>query len=276
MRRLEGKVAFITGAARGQGRSHAIRMAEEGADIIALDLCGQVPTVHYDLATEEDLHQTVRAVEALDRRIVAQVGDVRDPAALDTVIKDGVERLGRLDIVVPNHGITGAGAVAQLSEDEWRDMIDINLTGVWRTIKAALPSIIKGGRGGAIVMTSSLAGKRGVPNISHYVAAKAGILGLMRSLATELGPQRIRVNAVLPGNVRTPMVLNSVMYKLYRPDLKDPQLEDILDINRNMSPLGVDFLEPRDISNAILWLASDEARYVTGLGMSVDGGWANK
>ena len=276
MGRLEGKVAFITGAARGQGRSHAIRLAEEGADIVALDLCDQIGSVAYPMSARDDLDQTVKAVEALDRRIVAEVADVRDQAAVSAVAQAGIAEFGHIDVVCANAGIASTGLSWELDETTWQDMLDVNLTGVWHTTKAVLPSMIDAGKGGSIVMTSSLAGVRGLPNVGHYVAAKTAVVGLMRSMANEVGAYNIRVNAVLPGNVRTPMHLNDVIYGLFRPDLDDPNYDDCIDINKSLTSLDVDLMEPRDISNAVLWLASDEARFVTGVAISVDGGWANK
>jgi (+)-trans-carveol dehydrogenase len=275
MGRFDGRVVFITGAARGMGRSHAVAFAEEGADVIAVDLCAQVPTTPVAMATPEDLAETVRLVEAAGRRIVAEQADVRDQAALDRVLARGSAELGPLDIVVANAGIFGAGTTRDIAEQTWRDVIDVNLTGVWHTVKAALPAMMDGGRGGAIVLISSLCGTRGLEGVAHYTAAKHGVVGLMKSLANEVGRNGIRVNAVLPGNVGTPMILNDVVYALQRPDLEHPTREDVQEANAATNPLGVAFMEPRDISNAVLWLCSDEARFVHGVPLSVDGGWAN-
>src|ERR1700730_4124464 len=194
--RVAGKVAFITGAARGQGRSHAIRLAQEGADIIAVDLAGQIGSVPYPMATPDDLAETVKEVEALDRRIVATQADVRDYAAVKAALDDGVAQLGRLDIVSANAGISSVGPAVELPEQTWQDMIDTNLTGVWHTAKAAIPHLIAGGRGGSIVLTSSAAGLMAYPNVAHYVSAKHGVVGLMKTLALELAPHMIRVNSV--------------------------------------------------------------------------------
>jgi SDR family mycofactocin-dependent oxidoreductase len=204
--KLEGKVAFITGAARGQGRSHAIRLAAEGADIIAVDVCADMPGMPYAGATEQDLAETVKEVEVLDRRIVATKVDVRDYGALKAALDDGVAELGRLDIVSANAGIGSSPYTTQeLPEQTWRDMIDVNLTGVWHTAKAAVPHLIAGGRGGSMILTSSAAGLMGYPNIAHYVSAKHGVVGLMRTLALELAPHSIRVNSIHPTQVDTPM-----------------------------------------------------------------------
>ncbi|MCU1651497.1 MAG: NAD(P)-dependent oxidoreductase, partial [Pseudonocardia sp.] len=204
MARLEGKVAFVTGAARGQGRSHAIRLAEEGADIIAVDIASQIDTVPFPMATPDDLAETVMEVEALDRRIVASQADVRDYAAVKAALDTGVAQLGRLDIVAANAGIVSFGAAEELTEQAWRDVIDVNLTGVWHTVKAAIPHLRAAG-GGSIIITSSGAGLKGTPNIAHYVAAKHGLVGLMRTLANELAPDLVRVNTVHPGSVDTDM-----------------------------------------------------------------------
>ena len=273
MGRVEGKVAFITGAARGQGRSHAIRLAEEGADIIAVDLCAQVDTVPYPMATPEDLDQTVKAVEALDRRIVATQADVRDYPALKAALDDGVAQLGRLDIVAANAGIAGtADGTSNLSEAEWQDMIDINLTGVWHATKAAVPHLVEGGRGGSIVLTSSAAGLMAYPNIGHYVAAKHGVVGLMRTLALELAPHSIRVNSLHPTQVDTPMIMNDTIFRLFMPDAENPTREDFAPASQEMNALPIPWVEAVDISNALLFLASDEARYITGVTLPIDAG----
>jgi SDR family mycofactocin-dependent oxidoreductase len=274
--RLAGKVAFITGAARGQGRSHAVRLAEEGADIIAVDLCGPVETVPIQLPTREDLDETVRQVEALDRRIIAEIADVREQAALDAVVARGLAEFGRLDIVCGNAGIFTPGATWELDERTWQVMIDINLTGVWHTVKAAVPHMIEAGNGGSIVLTSSFSGQRGIAHTSHYTAAKHGVLGLMRTLANEVGSHMIRVNSVLPCNVSTDMILNDMTYRLYRPDLENPRREDFEELAKTLFILPIPYVQPRDISNAVLWLSSDEARYVTGVALPVDAGWNAK
>jgi (+)-trans-carveol dehydrogenase len=271
--RVDGKVAFITGAARGQGRSHAVTLAREGADIIAVDIAKQVDSVPYPMATPEDLAETVRQVEALDRRIVATQADVRDYDALKQALDDGVARLGRLDIVSANAGIVSYGTLAELPEQTWQDMIDVNLTGEWHAAKAAIPHLRAGGRGGSMILTSSEMGLRGLPNTGHYTAAKHGVVGLMRTLALELAPDFIRVNALAPTTVNTPMVMNSATYRLFRPDLENPTADDMAEASRAVNALPIPWVEPADISNAVLWLASDEARYVTGITLPVDAGW---
>lgn len=267
---LEGKVAFITGAARGQGRSHAVRLAEEGADIIAVDICAQIESVGYPMSTPEDLAETVRLVEALDRRIHAVEADVRDRDALQAAFDAGVAELGPVDIVLGNAGI------APLSLDpkpsEWQDVIDVNLTGVYHTVEVAKQSMIDGGRGGAIVLTSSTAGLAGIGGNTAgglgYTAAKHGVVGLMRSYANQLAEHSIRVNTIHPTGVNTPMVVNEVMQEFLK---ADPQMGQAM-----ANALPVDMLEPVDLSNAILWLVSDAARYVTGVTLPVDAGFINK
>ena len=271
--RVEGKVAFVTGAARGQGRSHALRLAQEGADIIAIDLVGQIDSVPYDMARPADLEETVRQVEALDRRIVATQADVRDYDALKSALDAGVAELGRLDIVSANAGIFSFGAMDELSETEFDDMIDVNLKGVWHTAKAAIPHL-KANKGGSMILTSSTAGILAIPNIGHYVAAKHGVVGLMKTLALELAPDMIRVNSVHPTSVDTDMIQNAATYALFAPDLPEDQRtrEVIGERFGALNVLPIPWVEPIDISNAVLWLASDESRYVTGLQVKVDAG----
>lgn len=269
---LAGKVAFITGAARGQGRSHALTLAAAGADIIAVDICSDLESVGYPLSNAQDLAETVRQVEALDRRIVARQADVRDTASLADAVTAGVSDLGRLDIVSANAGILSSGSLQDLSEAAWRDMIDINLTGVWRTAKVAIPHLIAGGRGGSIILTSSVAGLKSYPNISHYVAAKHGVVGLMRTLAVELAPHSIRVNTVNPTQVDTDMIQNDVMYRLFVPDQDEPTRGQFAEASRATGLLPVDWIESIDVSNALLFLASDSARYITGVTLPIDAG----
>jgi SDR family mycofactocin-dependent oxidoreductase len=271
--RVEGKVAFITGAARGQGRSHAIRLAEEGADIIAVDICEDIEGVPYAGPTAEDLAQTVKEVESFDRRIVATKADVRDYSSLKRALDDGVAALGRLDIVSANAGISVAPAQSQdIAEAVWRNTLDINLTGVWHTTKAATPHLIAGGRGGSVILTSSAAGLMGYPNVAEYVSAKHGVVGLMRTLALELAPHMIRVNSVHPTQVDTPMIMNQATYSLFRPDLEHPSREDFAPASQEMNALPIPWVEPIDVSNLVLFLASDEARYITGVTLPVDAG----
>jgi (+)-trans-carveol dehydrogenase len=270
--RVEGKVAFITGAARGQGRSHAITLAREGADIIAIDIAAQIASVPYPMATPQDLAQTVKEVEATGRRIVATVADVRDYDALKQALDDGVAQLGRLDIVSANAGIVSYDQAADLAEQTWRDVIDVDLTGAWHAAKVAIPHLRAGGRGGSIILTSSDLGLKAAANQAHYVAANHGVIGLMRTLALELAANFIRVNALAPTAVDTPMVMNPATYRLLRPDLENPTADDLAGPAAALNALPIPWVEPVDISNAVLWLASDEARYVTGVALPVDAG----
>ena len=271
--RVEGKVAFITGAARGQGRAHAVRLAQEGADIIAIDICKQVESVQIPLSTPEDLAETADLVKGHNRRIYTAEVDVRDFDALKAAVDAGVEQLGRLDIIVANAGIGNGGATLdKTSEPDWTDMIDINLGGVWKTVKAGVPHILAGGRGGSIILTSSVGGLKAYPHTGHYVAAKHGVVGLMRTFAVELGAQNIRVNSVHPTNVNTPLFMNDGTMKLFRPDLENPGPDDMKVVGQLMHTLPIGWVEPEDIANAVLFLASDEARYVTGVTLPIDGG----
>jgi SDR family mycofactocin-dependent oxidoreductase len=267
MGKLDGKVAFITGAARGQGRSHAVRLAQEGADIIAVDLCAQIDTVPYAMATPEDLEQTVKEVEALDRRIVASQADVRSLEQMQQAVREGVAQLGRLDIVLANAGIAPMGAEEDPARS-WQDVIDVNLTGVWNTLRAAAPVLVEQGEGGAIVLTSSTAGLKGIGGNSGggegYTAAKHGVVGLMRTYANTLAQHRIRVNSVHPTGVNTPMVVNEFMQRWLQ---EEPSAAGAIS---NLLP--VEMIEAVDISNAILFLVSDDGRYVTGVTLPVDAG----
>nr|WP_308198548.1 mycofactocin-coupled SDR family oxidoreductase [Rhodococcus sp. ARC_M5] len=277
MGKLDGKVAFITGAARSQGRSHALRLAQEGADIIAVDLCDVVDTIEmYPPATEADLAETVRQVEALDRRIVATKADVRDSAALRRAVDGGVAELGRLDIVLGNAGVFEIAPALDITDDAWQNMIDVNLTGVWNTCRAALPHLISGGRGGSIVLTSSTAGLKGTPNTVHYTATKHGVVGIMRALANEFGQYSIRVNTVHPTGVDTVMIQNQKTWGLFLPDDPNPTREKAEAIFATTNVLPIPWVEAIDISNAIAFLVSDDARYITGATLPVDAGYTIK
>jgi SDR family mycofactocin-dependent oxidoreductase len=273
-RSLEGKVAFITGAARGQGRSHALRLAQAGADIIAIDICQQIKTVPYPMPTPGDLAETAREVERLGRRIVTHEIDVRDLKALQASVAEGVRVLGSLDIVLANAGIANVAGNDVADEAEvFRNVIDVNVTGVWNTVQAAAPHLINQGRGGAIVLTSStqgLSGRGGIGSagMDSYCASKHAVVGLMRTFANWLAPHSIRVNTVNPTGVDTPMVTDPTVqeYLIANPTLGEA-LSNLMDV-----PL----VDPIDISNAVAYLVSDEARYVTGITLSVDAGFAVK
>jgi SDR family mycofactocin-dependent oxidoreductase len=274
--RVSGKVAFITGAARGQGRSHAVRLAQEGADVIAFDACTDFETVTYPMASAQDLQTTVKEIEALGRRVVAEQVDVRDLAGMSSALEAAVGSLGRLDIVVANAGIVSYGTAHTLGEDAWQQMIDINMTGVWKTCRAAIPHLLTGGAGGSIVLTSSVAGVKGVPHAIHYTAAKHGVVGIMRTLANELAADMIRVNTVHPTAVSTDMIHNEATYRAFRPDLDAPGRDDAEAGFTALNALPVPWIEPVDVSNAVLFLASDEARYITGSTLLIDAGQVAK
>ncbi|GAB3308751.1 mycofactocin-coupled SDR family oxidoreductase [Geodermatophilus aquaeductus] len=278
MRRFEGRTVFVTGAARGQGRSHAVRLAREGADVLAVDVCAPLGTVAYPLATPADLAETARLVEAEGRRVVPAQADVRDADALGAAVADGVARLGGLDVVLANAGI-GLMDPAADPRQAFRDQLDVNLVGVWNTVHAAVPVLVEQGRGGAVVLTSSAFGLTGRGGDGSgggdgYVASKHGVVGLMRTFATWLAPHGIRVNCVNPSGVATPMVLNPAVEALFGGPLtedgdgggggKDP--DDVANL------LDVTLVDPGDVSAAVAFLASDEARYVTGVALPVDAG----
>jgi (+)-trans-carveol dehydrogenase len=271
---LDGKVAFVTGAARGQGRSHAIRLAQEGADIIALDACATPGWLSYPLATEADLAETVKEVEALDRRIVARKANIRDLAAVRDVLGEGVAEFGgRLDIVTANAAIISwPKDTWEIDVAEFRELIDTTLTGTFITIKAAVPHMIAAGNGGSITLTSSGAAITAGKGLGDYKAAKSGVLALKDTLACELAEHFIRVNAICPTAVDTPMIQNEALYKAFRPDLDQPGREDVKAGFAEMNLLPVPWVDPVDVSNAIVWLASDAARYVTGITLPIDAG----
>lgn len=275
MGRVEGKVALVTGAARGQGRAHAVRLAEEGADIIAIDICEQLETVTYPMATPEDLEETARLVEEQDRRIVARQADVRDFDSLSGAVQEGVSELGRLDIVSANAGISTMGMTWELTEQQWSEMQEVCLGGVWRTLKATVPQLIEQGDGGSIVLTGSTASLKGFAGVPHYTAAKHGVLGLMRALVNEVSQYRIRVNTVVPTSTNTPMIQNEAMRDLFGV-AHDAPMEEYASAFQSMHTLPVPWAEPVDISNAVLFLASEEARYVTGTVLQVDCGFHTK
>jgi SDR family mycofactocin-dependent oxidoreductase len=268
---LAGKVAFITGAARGQGRAEAVRLASHGADIIAVDICDQIASVPYPMATPDDLAATVKLVEDTGARIVAQQADVRDQAALRTALQAGVDEFGRLDIVVANAGI----APMQSGADGWRDVIEVNLTGVHHTVEVAKQTMIEQGDGGSIVLISSAAGLIGIgsPDAGAigYTAAKHGVVGLMRIYANHLAPHNIRVNSIHPTGVNTPMINNEFTRQWLETFVA--QSERPVDWGNAMP---VDAVEPDDIAAAVAWLVSDEARYITGITLPVDAGLVNK
>jgi SDR family mycofactocin-dependent oxidoreductase len=271
---LDGKVAFITGAARGQGRSHALALAREGADIVALDIGRDAfESVPYPLGTEAELDETVAAVEALGRRALKGLADVRDLAQVQAVVDTALETFDGIDIVCANAGIGSFFVSWEITPQQWQDMIDVNLTGVFNTTRATLPSMIERGQGGSLVLTSSTAGLIGYAHTAHYTAAKHGVIGLMKVLAQELGPHRIRVNAVCPTTVNTPLVVNDATFQLFAPDVSNPTADDVREAFAGLNSLpDLPWIEPEDVSEAVVWLCSEAARYVTGLAMPIDAG----
>ena len=269
---LAGQVAVVTGAARGQGRSHALALAREGASVIALDACTPIGGVPYPLPVKEDLEDTAEQVAALGGRVIHGVVDVRDLAGMERFVGDAVGTLGRLDIVCANAGISTPSPTLTMTEETWQTTIDINLTGVWKTCKATVPHIVDGRRGGAVIITSSSATEMISGNIAHYTASKHGLIGFMRVLAKELAPHRIRVNTLHPTGVRTPMIFNDPMYRLFRPDLENPGREDFESAARSHNALGVPCIEPEDVSAAVIYLAAASGRYVTGSTFMLDAG----
>ena len=270
--RVQGQVALVTGAARGQGRSHALRLAAEGADIVAVDIATDIPEVSYPMATPDDLGDTVREIRAHGRRAVAAAVDVRDHDLLTKVVADAVGELGRLDIVVANAGIASNGRAHEIDPAVWQAVLGVNLTGVWNTCQASLPHLIQGGRGGSIVVTSSAAGLRGYQNLAAYGSAKHAVVGLMRTLALELGPHRIRVNTLHPTQVDTPMIMREDTFRLFAPDVPEPTRDDFAERSQAMHALPVPWIEPVDVTEALLFLVSDAGRYVTGTSVPVDAG----
>jgi SDR family mycofactocin-dependent oxidoreductase len=272
MHRFTGKTAFITGAARGQGRSHALRLAQEGADIIAVDICAPIESATYDLATPADLEHTVSLVEQLGRRIVARTVDTRDLEALSAAAASGAAELGGIDVVIANAGIACAGEPAD-AKTVFDEVLEVNLTGTWNTLRATAPLMIEQGRGGAIVLTSSTQGLTGrggagIAGNDAYAASKHGMVGLMRSYAHALAPHWIRVNSIHPTGVDTPMIKNPAIERLMS--------ENIHALAGVSNLLDVLYVEPSDISAAIAWITSDEGRYVTGVTLPVDAGFAAK
>jgi len=279
MSQLEGKVAFITGAARGQGRNHAVRLAERGVDIIALDINRSISTVAYPGPDADDLAETVRQVEATGRRIIAREVDVRDADKVKAVVDEGFEQFGRIDIIIPNAGIASVAAVGDLTPKIWDDMIDINLNGVWYSIAAALPHMRAGGRGGSIVLIGSVCSQKGMGNLAHYVAAKHGVAGMTKTLAFELGVENIRVNSLWPTNVDTDMVQNEWVRKLFLPEIESPTREDCEQPDSAYcmaNAIPVPWIDIDDVTNVVLFLVSDEARYITGTGIPIDAGFLLK
>jgi SDR family mycofactocin-dependent oxidoreductase len=273
---LDGRVAFITGAARGQGRAHAIRLASEGADIVAIDICGPVSdSITYPPATAEDLAETVRAVEATGRKVLAREVDIRDGAALREVVADGVEQFGRLDILVANAGVLSWGRLWELTEDQWDTVIEVNLSGTWRTIRAVVPAMIEAGNGGSIIIVSSSAGLKATPGNGHYAASKHGLVALTNSLALEVGEYGIRVNSIHPYSIDTPMIERDAMMAVFAKHRSF--LYSFAPMPLNPKDIGGtrhrnEFMAPEEVSDVVAWLAGDGSATLSGAQIPVDRG----
>jgi SDR family mycofactocin-dependent oxidoreductase len=269
MGKLDSRVALITGGARGQGRAHAVALAREGADVVLFDVPDDVASVSYELGTESDLEQTVKLVEGEGRRALAIKGDVRSAPQLREAVTRTLDELGRLDICVANAGITSYRQFAEMEDQVWQDMIDVNLTGVANTVRAVLPHMIERASG-RIVVTSSQAARRGMPNLAHYCSAKWGLIGLVRTVALEVAPTLgVTCNAILPGGVDTPMMRNDEVYRTFAPDLDSPTVEDLEERLRLFNPMPTAWIQPEDISAGLLYLVSDEARFVSGTTLDI-------
>ncbi len=272
MGRFDGKVVLVTGGARGQGRSHALEFAKEGADIVVADIAAQVETVPYSMSSEEDLRETVKLVESLDQRCVAVTADFRDTAGAASAVSAAVDQFGRLDILLVNHGMLSLSSVADMSDQTWDDVIGSDLTGVFKAVRAALPQMIEQNYG-RIVVTSSMAGRVGLPTVAHYCAAKWGVLGFVKSVAREVAANGITVNAVCPTNTNTDMIHNPDFYALFAPGIENPTREQVIPGFVSLNAIPVPWIEPIDISNAMMFLAAESSRYITGEALHVSAGW---
>lgn len=272
MGKLDGKVALITGGARGQGRSHAVTFAREGANIVICDLVSQIETVPYPMSHPDDMDETVKLVEEHDKRCVAIQADVRDTDQMAGVVERALSEFGQIDILIANAGIVAPVPFADISDQAWSDMLETDLTGVFKSIRAVVPHMVER-RSGRIIATSSMVGKTGVPGLAHYVAAKWGVIGLVKSAALEFGQYGITVNAVCPTNVDTPMIQNPAMYALFAPDIANPSRDDVVPGFTSLNALPIPWVQAQDISEGMLYLAAESGRYVTGETLTIAAGW---
>ncbi|WP_154756909.1 mycofactocin-coupled SDR family oxidoreductase [Amycolatopsis pithecellobii] len=273
MKRFEGKTVVISGAARGQGRSHALGFAAEGANVVGFDICGPVESTPIALASPDDLAETAGKVEALGSEALFVQADVRDAAQVADVFRRARDRFGHIDVVLANAGIIGHFAPSwEIDDDTYRDVVDIDLIGAWRVLKYGVAAMIEDGVRGVVTVTGSGASLKGLANLSPYVAAKHGLVGMVRTAARELGAHGIRVNLIAPGNVNTDMIINPFVYGVYFPGVDSPSKEDFEALATSQNPMGQPYLEPDDITRTVLYLSSDDARFVTGTVVPVDGG----
>jgi SDR family mycofactocin-dependent oxidoreductase len=274
--RVAGKVALITGGARGQGRAQAVLFAQEGADVILVDICESMATIPYQLATKAELEETAELVTQAGGQVVAHPADVRDGESLARAVSAGLERFGHIDILCANAGVLSYGNAWEFTDQQWDEVVDTVLTGVFKTVRAVVPTMLAQGEPASIVLNSSTAGLKGAPNIAHYAAAKHGVVGYARSLALELAPHHIRVNTVHPAGIDSAMVRNEATYRIFRPDLDDPGIDDATAAFQQINALPIGLMEPVDVARAVLFLASDDARYVTGVALPIDAGAGQK
>lgn len=273
MGRVDGKVALVTGAARGQGRSHALRLAAEGAAVVAVDICRPIGGLPYETSTPDDLKETARLVEAAGGRILIREADVRDYDALVDAVAAGEEAFGTVDVGVMNAGIFAMTPALEITDDDWRTMLEVNLMGGWHGAKAVASRLVASGKPGSLIFTSSTTGLQAAGLTAHYGASKHGVIGLARTLAIELGPASIRCNVIAPTGVNTTMILHDTLYRAFNPDMENPTFEDARPLLMQHHMLPIAHIEPQDVSQAVLWLASDESRFVTAAVIPVDGGF---
>lgn len=272
MGRFDGKVVLVTGGARGQGRSHAVEFAKEGADIVVTDIAKQVDTVPYGMSSESDLAETVKRVEELDQRCLSVVADARDTAATNRAVEAAIAEFGKIDILLANHGLLSLSPVADMPDEMWDDVIDSDLTGVFKSIRAVLPHMLAR-KSGRIIATASMAGRTGLPTVAHYCAAKWGVIGLIKSVAREVAAEGITVNCICPTNLDSDMIHNPAFYALFAPGIENPTREQVEPGFTSLNAIPIPWIEAIDISNAMMFLASPEARYITGEALHVSAGW---